>query len=32
MKKKFDYIQDAGHGWVKVPLALITNAEENEAC
>ena len=23
MKKQFDYIQDAGHGWVKVPLALI---------
>lgn len=23
MKKQFDFIQDAGHGWVKVPLALI---------
>lgn len=23
MKKQFDYIQDPGHGWVKVPLALI---------
>jgi hypothetical protein len=23
MKKQFDYIQDAGHGWVKVPLSLI---------
>jgi hypothetical protein len=23
MKKQFDYIQDAGHGWVKVPLTLL---------
>jgi len=23
MKKQFDYIQDPGHGWVKVPLSLI---------
>jgi hypothetical protein len=23
MKKQFDYIVDPGHGWVKVPLALL---------
>lgn len=23
MKKQFDYIQDAGHGWVKVPFELL---------
>lgn len=27
MKKQFDYIQDAGHGWVKVPLSLIRDLE-----
>ena len=27
MKKQFDYIQDAGHGWVKVPFELLRELE-----